>query len=127
MFLGVYWNQSVCPSMFLSVYKIYFLTKCWRGCQVTFSDSSNSDFSKFKAEADNKLNVAQTLEFVLEREENILGREENAGYHHFIFFKTCFQRLSFTRSLSGLCGEELKQGRPVKTHTVKFYSFFAAP
>ena len=41
------------------------------------------DLSKFKAHADDSINVAQYLIFVLERVENILGKGENAGYHHF--------------------------------------------
>ena len=38
-----------------------------------------SDWSKFKAFADNKLNVAENLIFVYDSEENIAGKGENAG------------------------------------------------
>ena len=40
MFSRVYWNQPVCPSVRPSVHKHYFLSKRWRGYQVTFSDNS---------------------------------------------------------------------------------------
>ena len=39
------------------------------------------------------------MKFVLERVENIVGKEENAGYQHFLLFKQCFQRLSSSGSL----------------------------
>ena len=32
-------------------------------------------------------NVTKKLKFVLGMEENILGKEENAGYQHFLFPK----------------------------------------
>ena len=31
--------------------------------------------------------------------ENILGKEENAGYQHFLLFPQCFQKPSFPGSL----------------------------
>ena len=42
--------------------------------------------SKFKAFADDNINVTQKLKFVLEKTENIVGKGENAGYQHFLFF-----------------------------------------
>ena len=65
------------------------------------------DWSKLKALADNKLNATKELKFVLGREENILGKGENAGYQHFLLFPQCFQKSSFTE-VSGLCGKGLK-------------------
>ena len=44
------------------------------------------DWSKLKALADDKINVTEKLKFVLGRVENILGKGENAGYQHFLFF-----------------------------------------
>ena len=38
------------------------------------------DQPKFKALADDKINVTEKFEFVLGREENILGKGENASY-----------------------------------------------
>ena len=34
-----------------------------------------------------------------DRIENIAGKEENAGYQHFLFFPQCFQKAFFSRSL----------------------------
>ena len=56
------------------------------------------DWSKFKAFADNKINVTYKLKFVSERIENILGKGENVGnqhftdYQHFLLFPKCFQK-----------------------------------
>ena len=32
------------------------------------------------------------LKFVLGREENIVGKEKNAGYQHFLLSPPCFER-----------------------------------
>ena len=70
-----------------------------------------SDRSKLKAFADNKVDVTEKLKFVLGRVENIVGKGENAGYQHFLFFPQCFQRLfSRGRLKSGLCGKGLING-----------------
>ena len=47
------------------------------------------DWSNLKAFADDQINVTQELKFVLGREENIIGKGENAGYQHFLFFPQC--------------------------------------
>ena len=54
------------------------------------------DWSKLKAFADNKINVAEKLKFILGRVENIVGKGENAGYKHFLLFPKCFQKASYT-------------------------------
>ena len=41
---------------------------------------------KIKLFADDKLNWAEKLKFVYRRVENIVGRDENAGYQHFLLF-----------------------------------------
>ena len=43
MFLGVYWNQPICPSVCPSVYKIQLSVKVLEEYQVTFSYSSTFD------------------------------------------------------------------------------------
>ena len=48
--------------------------------------------------ADDKINVAEKLKFILQRVENIVGKGENAGYH-FLLFPRCFQKPSFSRAL----------------------------
>ena len=54
------------------------------------------DWSKLKAFADDKLNLAEKLKFVLGRVENILEKGENAGDQHFLLFPECFQKASFS-------------------------------
>ena len=41
---------------------------------------------------DDKLNVTQNVKVVFQRIENIVGKEENAGYQHFLLFPQCFQK-----------------------------------
>ena len=66
------------------------------------------DLSKLKAFADDRINVAEMMFSVSDREENIVGKGENAGYQHFLFFPQCFQKASFSGSLkSGLWGKGL--------------------
>ena len=55
-----------------------------------------SDWSRFKAFADDKIDGTEKLKFVLGRVENIVGEEENAGYQHFLLFPQCFQKTSFS-------------------------------
>ena len=57
------------------------------------------DWSKLRAFADDKLNLAEKLKFVLESIENIVGKGENAGYQHFLLFPPCFQKASTLGSL----------------------------
>ena len=50
------------------------------------------DWTKFKVIADNKLNIAKIM-------ISVLGKGENAGYQHFLFFPQCFQKASLLGSL----------------------------
>ena len=63
---------------------------------------------KLKAFADDKLNVTQDFKVVFYRIENIVGKEENGGYQHFLLFPQCFQRLfPPVRQKSSLYGKGL--------------------
>ena len=71
-----------------------------------FADDINSspnytilDQSKLKAIADDTSKVIQMANFVLDRIENIVGKEENAGYQYFLLFPQCFQKALSSRSL----------------------------
>ena len=55
--------------------------------------------SKLKAFADDKLNITQNIKVVFHRIKNIVGKEENAGYQHFLLFPQCFQK-AFSSSAS---------------------------
>ena len=62
-------------------------------------NSNNLDVTKFKACADDKLNLAQMMISVSDRVENIVGKGENAGYQYFQLFPLCFRKASFSASL----------------------------
>ena len=51
--------------------------------------------TKSKAVANNNLNVAQMMIFVLDRLENIVGKGKNADNQRFFLFPQCFQKLCF--------------------------------
>ena len=55
------------------------------------------DQSKLKAFADDKLRLIQMAKFVLEKIENIVGKEENAGNQHFLLFPLMFFKRSLLR------------------------------
>ena len=48
-------------------------------------------WSNMKAFADYKSNVAKIIISVFNRVVNIVGKEKNAGYQHFLLFPQCFQ------------------------------------
>ena len=56
-------------------------------------------WTKLKAFADDKVNVAQMMISVFDRVENNVRKGENAGYQHFLLFPQCFQKASFLGSL----------------------------
>ena len=66
-----------------------------------FQDDEILGLSKLKAFADDNLNVTQNIKVVFHRIENIVGKEENAGYQHFLLFPQCFQK-EFPSSVSKL-------------------------
>ena len=51
-------------------------------------------FCKFKGFADVKFIVAQMVQFFTDKIINIVGKGENACYHHFILFPQCFRKAS---------------------------------
>ena len=53
------------------------------------------DLSKLKAFVDDNSNVNQRWKFPLGTLENNVGKEENAGYQHFLLFPQCFQKASY--------------------------------
>ena len=56
-------------------------------CRINpLSDDKILGLSKVKAFADDKRNVSQNIKAVFHRIENIVGKEENAGYQHFLIF-----------------------------------------
>ena len=75
-------------------------------------DDKNLGLPKLKAFADDKLNVklnvARNVKVVFCRIENIVGKEENAGYQNFLLFPQCFQMFfPQVRQTSSLRGKGL--------------------
>ena len=64
-------------------------------------DDKILDWSKMKAFADNILNIAKMTISLCGRPENTVGKEENAGYQHFLLFSQCFPKPSSLWSLKG--------------------------
>ena len=54
---------------------------------------------KLKAFEDDKSNVTQNIKVMFHMIKNIVGKEENAGYQHFLLFPQCFQK-AFSSSAS---------------------------
>ena len=67
-------------------------------------DDKILDQSELKAFVDDKFKVIQMEKFVPDMIENIVGKEENTGYQHFLLFSQCFQKVLF-------------QGRPLPHNT----------
>ena len=65
-------------------------------CLNSLPNDKIFNVSKLKGFADNKINVAQMLISMFNKIENIVGKEENAGYQHFLLFPQCFQKDSFS-------------------------------
>ena len=50
--------------------------------------------TKLEAFTDNNLNVTKMTISLCDREENTVGKEENAGYQLFLLFPQCFPKPS---------------------------------
>ena len=68
-------------------------------CQKALPNGKISDWSKLKAFADNKINVAEMMISLPDKIENIVGKGENADYQHFLHFPQSFQMPSLSGSL----------------------------
>ena len=64
------------------------------GAQIISSLPSDNilNWTKFKAFADEKLKVAKMTNLILDRLENIVGKEGNAGFQHFLLFQKMFSK-----------------------------------
>ena len=89
------------------------------------------DVTKLKAFADNKLNVAKMTICLFDRVENIVGKGENTGYQHFLFFPQCFPKSSSVGLLKvGIVWCRVKDKKLLKTlwerETMQVTSFFSS-
>ena len=69
------------------------------GKELTLYQMAKFDWSKLKALADDKLNIAKRTISLFDRVENTVGKGENASYQHFLLFPHCFEKASFSGSL----------------------------
>ena len=63
-------------------------------CFSPLPNNKTLDMTKLKAFADDKSNFAKKTISLCDRVENTLGKEENAGYQHFLLFPQCFPKPS---------------------------------
>ena len=64
--------------------------------------------SRFKASAGNNFNMAQMVQFLFDRVENIVGKGDNPGDQHCLLLPLYFQKVSFPKpKKSALCTEML--------------------
>ena len=86
----LYCRHKVLPK---SCRSIVFCAKPKEVNSINSSSNDNFlDFTKYKAFADNRLNVARIMISVFDRVENIVGKGENTGYPHFFHCPQCFQK-----------------------------------
>ena len=57
---------------------------------------------------------------VFDREENIVGKGENAGYQHFLLFPQCFQKDSLGSLKLRIVSKELDVSGYLRTYTCSF-------
>ena len=86
-------GQTYQKSKFFTFFKIQCI--CRRQIHSLPSDKTVA-FTKLKAFADDKSNIAKTRISVFDTVENIVEKGENTGYQHFLFFPQCFQKSSYT-------------------------------
>ena len=67
-----------------------------KSCSTLHQTTKMSTRPNRKHFADDNLNVAQMMEFVFDRVENIVGKGENPSYQHFLLLPQCFQKASST-------------------------------
>ena len=72
---------------------------CAKNCVNPLTNNKILAESILKAFADDKLDVTQNGRYVFHRVENIVEKEENAGYKHFLLFPQCFQNDTKIRGL----------------------------
>ena len=93
----LYYNCSLVIDIQCARYKnaFNFIKQPTKSCCSIFFNPLPDDkllgLSKLKAFADDKLNVTQNIKVVFHSTENIVRKEENAGYQHFLLFPQCFQ------------------------------------
>ena len=57
-----------------------------------FTKQQNVKPVQIQSISKDKLKLIKTAKTVLDKIENTVGKEENAGYQHFLLFPQCFQK-----------------------------------
>ena len=70
----------------------------WETRLIFLPNSKILDWSKLKAFAGDKINVAEMMISLTDRVENIMEKGENGGYQRFLILPQCFQKPSFLGS-----------------------------
>ena len=90
------WKRRKCwlPafSPFSAMFSKGFIYRDVKSCDSVLrvnTKRQNSDWSKLKILADDKLKVAQMMRLLFNRVENIVVKGENAGYLQFLLFPQC--------------------------------------
>ena len=82
------------PMRWVSRVKSFFYRRCdTRDMFNPSADNKILALSKLKAFADVKFILVQMVQFLNEREENTVGKGENAGNQHFLLFPQCFSKV----------------------------------
>ena len=77
-----------------------------------------------KVFVDNVLNLPKMMVFVYEKVENIVGKGENAGYQHFLFFQQGFQRAFSTESLKlRIAGKKLGEYVKIHKELIRYFTY----
>ena len=66
------------------------MSMCGLICVNSIPNDKYLVWSKFKAFADDKINLNEQQKFILGLVENIVEKGENAGNQHFLLFPQCF-------------------------------------
>ena len=89
------------PILYISLNKNPFIRLQFEFCKTRSLPNDNFfKWTKLKALADDKLNVAKIMISVFSWVENIEGKGENAGYKHFLLFTTMFSKGFFLRVIN---------------------------
>ena len=94
-------KKSFCTvtGFYLSNHRNYHILELLLFTHVDLTGDTSLDLPKLKAFADDKF-LMLLKRFIFYREENIVGKGENAGYQHFLLFPQYFQKAFFFRGMT---------------------------
>ena len=117
------WQELLCTICLDFIWNFHDIKKSWNFENNTYMTWSNNLYGnkqkkntmlnllpddkiwglpKLEAFADDKWNVTSNMKAAFHRIENIVGKEENAGYQHFLLFPQCFQNVFSSSASKGV-------------------------